>query len=150
MLAVVSSPARSIVIALAAAHLIARSAGMLIESRRARLESLASRTVLRKPHELVRDRYRLLDELEARATRSVRGRITLDRAKVSAAAAGLSALSPLDVLSRGYSVTLDQTGEAVSDVNKLASGDVITTRLDNGTVDSIVRSVSHESDDPLN
>ena len=119
---------------------------MLIESRRGRLDAIASRTAFRKPHELIRERYRLLDEFDARATRAMRSRVSLDRAKIAGAAAGLSALSPLDVLTRGYSVTLDQTGRAVSDINLVRSGDVITTRIQNGTLESVVSSISSEND----
>ena len=43
-----------------------RCAWMMLESRRDRLESLGSRTVLRKPHQMIHDRDRLLDEFDAR------------------------------------------------------------------------------------
>ncbi len=75
-----------------------RCAWMMLESRRDRLESLGSRTVLRKPHQMIHDRDRLLDEFDARGRRAMFAKLALGRAKMATAAASLSALSPLDVL----------------------------------------------------
>ena len=41
----------------------------------------------------------------------------------------LDALSPLKVLSRGYSVVTDQTGTIVRDADTLAPGDVVSIRM---------------------
>lgn len=117
-----------------------------MRSRRSVLESLASRTVLRKPHELVFVRSRRLDELDARARRAMMGKLQLGKARVAQASATLSALSPLDVLSRGYSVTVDSNRTAVSKCEDVAIGDEITTRLIDGEIQSTVQSVKFHED----
>ena len=48
------------------------------------------------------------------------------------------ALDPTLLLRRGYSITLRQ-GRAVRDAASLRSGDEIETRLENGTIKSIVK-----------
>ena len=50
----------------------------------------------------------------------------------------LELLSPYSVLSRGYSLTLDEAGAVVRDAAALKPGDALTTRLASGTVRSIV------------
>jgi exodeoxyribonuclease VII large subunit len=110
-----------------------------IESRRAGLESLQSRSVLRKPHELIHSRFRLLDELDARARRATYAKVKLGRAALATAAASLSALSPLDVLTRGYSVTLDAGGGAIDNADSVKAGDLIRTKLHRGEIESVVR-----------
>jgi exodeoxyribonuclease VII large subunit len=87
---------------------------------------------------MIHDRYRLLDELDARGRRAMLAGLALGRAKMATAAASLSALSPLDVLTRGYSVTLDQNGNAISRSESVQPGDSIRTRLHRGEIQSVV------------
>jgi exodeoxyribonuclease VII large subunit len=56
--------------------------------------------------------------------------------------ASLSALSPLDVLTRGYSVTLDQQGQAITSTEEVQLGDRIVTRLKGGHIESIVDQIA--------
>ncbi len=112
----------------------------LIAHRRRHIESIESRTIIRKPHEIIQSRFRILDELEGRAGRAVRGKLRLARAHLATTAASLSALSPLNVLARGYSVTLDGNGRAITDAKRVQAGEVIRTRLKEGEIQSVVRS----------
>ena len=54
------------------------------------------------------------------------------------AAAKLKAYSPYGVLERGYSLTTAADGSVIRDAKKLKKGDVLTTRLAKGTVESEV------------
>ena len=56
------------------------------------------------------------------------------------AAASLEALSPLKVLSRGYTVT-SMNGKTVSDPSVLREGDTLETRFAHGIVHSAVTDV---------
>lgn len=115
-----------------------RSIRNAIDRRRDQIESLESRSMLRRPHEMVRMRSRLLDELDARARKLMFAHIKLDQARLGKAAATLSALSPLNVLTRGYSVTFDPSGNAIQQADKVAVGDRIRTRVQHGEIESIV------------
>ncbi len=119
-----------------------RQATVMMDNRRARLDSISSRTVLRKPHELVLNRTRSLDDLDARARRAMFSKIRLGRAQLSSSAASLSALSPLQVLTRGYSVTLSQEGEAIRSANQVEKGERLRTRLDQGEIWSVVDEIT--------
>jgi exodeoxyribonuclease VII large subunit len=119
-----------------------RSMRSAIEARRSRLESLESRSSFRKPHEVIHLRFRKLDELDARARRAMFSKIQLGHARLATAAASLSALSPLNVLARGYSVTLDAAGRAIEDADQVQPGDRVRTRLHRGEIESEVRKTS--------
>jgi exodeoxyribonuclease VII large subunit len=115
----------------------------LIEYHRQTLTAIESRSILRKPHEIVQLRSRRLDELDARARRAMVSKLQLARAGMATTAASLSALSPLSVLARGYSVTMDARGGAVTASSDVKTGDRIRTKLNHGELESVVSSVRH-------
>ena len=119
-----------------------RSVRGAIESRRSRLDAVGSRSTLRKPHEIIHLRSRLLDELDARGRRAMLGKLKLGRAGLATSAASLSALSPLNVLTRGYSVTLDANGRAIDNADSVKAGDTIRTKLNQGEIESVVSKTS--------
>jgi exodeoxyribonuclease VII large subunit len=47
-------------------------------------------------------------------------------------------LSPLAVLARGYAVIFDDKGEVVRDATDVESGEVLRSRVANGTITSTV------------
>ena len=53
----------------------------------------------------------------------------------------LESLSPLSVLHRGYSVTLDKKGNSLRSVTDVHAGDELQVRLDDGTLQTKVTSV---------
>lgn len=57
---------------------------------------------------------------------------------VARTAASLHALSPLQVLSRGFSLTQTASGDVLRDADQVAAGELLTTRLANGVVHSTV------------
>ncbi len=118
-----------------------RSIQMAMQDRRARLEALAERTVMRRPHEMVHLRWRRLDELDLRARRAMFAKLEMGRANLATAAAALSALSPLDVLTRGYSVTMDPNDQAITDARAVDVGDVLRTKLFRGEIESVVQRI---------
>lgn len=123
-----------------------RQATQMLESRRIRLESIATRTVLKRPHDIIHDRSRVLDDLDARARRAIFAKIKLGRAQLASSAAALSALSPLQVLTRGYSVTLTDAGKAIQDVSQVQPGQAIRTRLHRGEIWSVIERLEKEKD----
>lgn len=99
----------------------------------ARLENLGRRRVFRRPLEMVFERARRVDELEARQTRAMANLLKTARGRLDATAAQLDSLSPLAVLGRGYSITERlPSGEVVRDASALAPGERIRTRLASG------------------
>lgn len=112
-----------------------------IEAERRQLQAISQRPIIRKPLEFVHRRSRELDELDARLDRAVSNRLRLGRQQLQGYAATLSALSPLGVLSRGYSITSDSQGAPITDASLLKVGDQVTTRLKQGEFESTVQAV---------
>ncbi|NNE00422.1 MAG: exodeoxyribonuclease VII large subunit [Pirellulaceae bacterium] len=116
----------------------------LIHRRQQQLDSLSLRPILSKPHAFIQLRSRELDDLDARARRAIWARVQLNRAKLSTVAASLSALSPLNVLTRGYSVTSDANGQTIDRADQVSVGDKLHTQVHNGRIESTVDRVSPE------
>lgn len=114
---------------------------------RQRLAGLASRRAFRLPLERVRESERRLDEFDQRLATA--GQRLLDRRRDSlvAIAGRLKALSPLNVLTRGYSLTQTAAGDVLRDAAVLRVGDTITTKLSRGSVSSIVTATELPADD---
>ena len=82
------------------------------------------------------------DELSRALGLAVTSLLVRRRETVSRLAAVLDAMSPMQVLGRGYSITIRQsTGRAVRDPGELAPGEDIRTLLAHGEMVSVVRSV---------
>jgi exodeoxyribonuclease VII large subunit len=109
---------------------------------RQRLEALAGRRVLRKPFDRLHDLGRQLDQWETRANRVVRHRLAQARQQAAALAARLESLSPLGVLSRGYSLTtrLDD-GRLIDSAAELTVGQQIKSRFARGEAISRVEQI---------
>jgi exodeoxyribonuclease VII large subunit len=91
----------------------------------------------------VRDARALLNRLAERAREFAKRDLVSRRHRVARLAASLEALSPLAVLSRGFSLTLDADGKSVVRTwANVEPGDLILTRLADGQLTSRVVSAS--------
>jgi exodeoxyribonuclease VII large subunit len=122
-------------------QLRARLFGRLDLAKR-KLEDLAKRRVFRLPMERVQETSRMVDELAGRLQRAIRLVQERGRQRVAAAAARLEALSPLNVLGRGYSLTRRATDLAVvRNVQEIKPGELLVTYLQHGRVRSRVEDI---------
>lgn len=124
-------------------RLQSRMHSQLSDSRQ-RIESLANRRVLLHPEEYVRMWSRRVDEIQVRAKRAIAQRLNQQRDQLGATTAQLESLSPLSVLSRGYTVTT-KDGQALQSTKDVAVGDTVTTRLHRGSVQSRIEKISEET-----
>jgi exodeoxyribonuclease VII large subunit len=109
---------------------------------RQRLEDLASRRCFRQPVQRLREEEQRLDEWRERLGRAAMRSVEQKRQALGALAARLEALSPLNVLGRGYSLTRKTDEPALlRDARRVQPGDVIETRLHQGRVLSRVEQV---------
>lgn len=111
-----------------------------VQRARHRLDAVATRQVVTSPHRLIHDRARVLDEWDHRGRSAMIQRLEASRSRLTTLAASTSALSPLNVLARGYSVTQTDDGRVVRDAETVQRGDVLRTRVQNGEVKSVVES----------
>ncbi len=102
---------------------------------RQRLEYLAMRRCFRVPLDRVRDEERRVDDWSERLKRAMQQRIDRARQRLEAQTARLETLSPLNVLSRGYSLTRKEGETALPPRCRIAynwrsSSDTRATRSD--------------------
>ena len=83
-----------------------------------------------------------IQQLEYRLAENVRSRLSATRERFGNAVTHLEAVSPLSTLARGYSVSTATDGKVLKKVTQVKAGDVMTTRLEDGWVESEVKSIT--------
>jgi exodeoxyribonuclease VII large subunit len=121
-----------------------------MEQARETLTRVAHHRALAEPAQRLRRIAQDLDQWEERAMLALSRRVERSRERLARVAAHLDAVSPLAVLSRGYSITFrDEAGrdgrrEALRGVEGVAAGDRIVSRLASGSLVSEVVDVRPE------
>jgi exodeoxyribonuclease VII large subunit len=113
---------------------------------RQRLDSLAERRAFRLPLDRIRDQERRLDDWSERLRRGIRQRLDHCQEKAAAAAGRLESVSPLNVLSRGYSLTQAEDGSVIRDAARVRPGDRVVTRLHRGRIVARVEAMEFDPD----
>jgi exodeoxyribonuclease VII large subunit len=112
-----------------------------VRDLRARLAQVAQARVLRKPWDIVHARRQLLDEKLDRFNRAGTVLLNEKTGALKLLSAKLESLSPLAVLSRGYSVTVNETGAVIKTAGQVKIGDRIETRLNEGRLVSAITEI---------
>ncbi len=103
---------------------------------------VALRHMLKSPQDRMLEKQQLLDEINAALMQNMRHYLNITREKTGSLIYRLEALSPLAVLSRGYSLSmLMPEGQVLKDSAGLNRGDKIKTVLDKGAIISLVEEV---------
>ncbi len=120
--------------------------GAFIESRKQLLEGLRSSYAFRQPLLLIDDFSQRLDEQMRQLLNYLKAIVNHKAQSFYALAGKLNALSPLAILERGYSISLNAQGQPVREATQVKTGETLRTRLWKGTVEStITRIVKEES-----
>ncbi|CAM7378586.1 exodeoxyribonuclease VII large subunit [Citrobacter sedlakii] len=82
-----------------------------------------------------------VQQLEYRLADTIRARLSLTRERFGNAVTHLEAVSPLSTLARGYSVTSSADGNVLKHTKQVKAGDLLTTRVTDGWVESEVKAV---------
>ncbi|REJ86333.1 MAG: exodeoxyribonuclease VII large subunit [Planctomycetota bacterium] len=113
---------------------------------RSRLDSLSTRRVFARPVERIHQLGERLDDVESRLQTAIRRRCESSRARWETLSTALDALSPLNVLRRGYSLTTrSDTGEIVREAGDVEAGETVITRVSRGRFTSRVASTEEET-----
>ena len=145
---------------------MAQSLGRRLKLSRQQLELRRSARVLRSPMEYLEDRKLQLDSATERLARSMSLRCGLARTELlrrqerlpgawrtalntrqktaGTLTARLDAMSPLKVLSRGYSVTENTDGRIIRSAEELQPGEIIRIRLSRGAAEATVDHIMEE------
>ncbi len=110
-----------------------------LQRNRLRVNVAASRL---RSHDLRRVLSGMRREVESAASRLASAahlRIGQQRARFDQASGSLNALSPLNILERGYAIVFDAAGKVIKDAAQVAAGDEISARVARGTLLATVK-----------
>lgn len=114
---------------------------------RTMLDALASRRIFTRPMQAVQELAARVDELDVALRRCIARRMSRLHENADRLAGSLHALSPFNVLKRGYSITLrSDTGEVIRQADQLHAGQSISTLVERGRVTSRVEIIDPEFD----
>lgn len=115
--------------------------GRQIKSARQHLNILSSSPALQSPDAYLQQRYKNLELLQNRLTSAQNQCISRNSQRFIALTAKLDAMSPLKVLSRGYSMAQTGEGTVISSVSQVQCGDQIDISFSDGKVAATVTDV---------
>ena len=113
-----------------------------LDACRGIVNAYASRRVLKDASEFLNLRRMDLDLLREKLLSSQTKILSIKKHRFSVLTASLDALSPLKVLTRGYTAAFDGNGKVVRSVSDLAAGDTVDLLLADGRAGCTVNTVS--------
>tara|TARA_R110001592_G_scaffold67058_1_gene205811 strand:- start:2068 stop:3453 length:1386 start_codon:yes stop_codon:yes gene_type:complete len=102
------------------------------------VQELQRRLHTRSPVHTLQQQSDRLDSTLQRLHRGVLQRLASQKAQLAQLARSLDGVSPLNTLQRGYSISFDAAGHVVRDLQSVQVGDILTTRLTDGSISSVV------------
>ncbi|MBQ5389579.1 MAG: exodeoxyribonuclease VII large subunit, partial [Clostridia bacterium] len=112
-----------------------------IESSRQVLDFYRTQGVFAHPERMFEERKMRLLLLGQRLEGSITRKVTEERHRLSERTAKLEALSPLSILSRGYSVASGESGKVISSVEDATVGEHFSLRVKDGSIRATVDNV---------
>ena len=112
-----------------------------IKTLRRSLDTLASCPQMQSQMRLIDDRRMAILNLDREMENQILRLMERKKSALLQGAARLDALSPLAVMSRGYSALFNEKGEAVNQYNQLAKGDRVKIRLSDGRAEAEILEV---------
>lgn len=129
-------------------------------------KNLVSKKIFRDPYEILNSRQMLLADTESRIVNRMKHRVSSEREKLlrlpdiyrlqkkflvqkkhdlELLTQNLNNLSPLNIMSRGYSIVLDKNKSLIKSVEKINKGDIVEIRFADGTAAAVINSVKKEN-----
>ena len=121
-----------------------RSMERQAEKRRYHLEQYRLRLQLHHPkHQLLEQQQRLVD-LGDRMQELILQNVQMNRHRLALLSGRLSALSPLDKISRGFGYISGRDGTKIESVSQVKPGEELSVRLSDGIIKTRILEIEHE------
>ena len=117
-----------------------RYSQFMLDFRFSQLATNNAKLNAQNPALLLKQNRQSAQFLNSRLQQLMLNSLTQKKSLLSNAARTLNAISPLQTLERGYSITLNDKGVAIVSAGQVKSGDTIKTRLQHGQIISQVES----------
>lgn len=112
-----------------------------LEMARFRVERLSARPVFRRPLSMLDSRRQGLDGIAQRARLAASANLERANRRLSLLAGKLQALSPLQVLARGYATVSGEDGKTLTGLSGIRKGERIHVRFHDGTLEARVEAL---------
>ena len=109
---------------------------LILENSSQRLERLKEARLFTKPYAIYEDKIAAVDELDFDMKEALKRLVALKEENLKSATHKLALISPLNVLSRGYSIVKDKEGKILKDASEAREGDLINVMLSQGSLDA--------------
>ncbi len=117
-----------------------RQSQIILAQRKNELSVIQVKLNAQSPQTLLTQNHQTLRFLKTRLQQTTINLIAQKKAQLGNAARTLNAISPLQTLERGYSITLNNKDKAITSIKQVKASDTIKTRLQDGLVISHVES----------
>ena len=117
-----------------------------VKMYREKLSRLAQSRALTDPRNFIDDRRVATDMLEARLYDKIRLALDGKKSSLAATCAKLDALSPMSVISRGYSAVFNEKNELIKSVAQTKTGDTVSFMLTDGKISAEVKKIERTSE----
>ena len=111
-----------------------------------KLSGLAARLAALSPEEKIKRENEVLVSLRTRLGLGIGNSLRQKEEQLAKAASALEAMSPLAVLTRGYSITRDEHEDIVRSVGELLPGALIETILPDGSFLSVIQQIKRKAE----
>lgn len=115
-----------------------------IRSAKTYLKALSAGSVLKGPTAYIENRKQTLKLLENRMLSGYNRQLSVKKQKFLMHTSKLDAMSPLTVLSRGYSMAQSEKGEVISSCSQVKPNDSITITVSDGVIHAVVKEQDYE------
>ena len=124
---------------------IAGNLSRQLKAARQHLNALACASVLQDPGAYIAQQRKNTEFLKNRLVAAQNQSVAQKRQRYIAAVSKLDAMSPLKVLTRGYSVTQTESGEIVRSAGQVKAGDRVRIRVSDGSMTAEILDQQEES-----
>ena len=118
----------------------------MLAIHKSKLATARAKLEAQNPTVLLEKKQQSAFYLTTRLQQATSNNLAQKTAQLSNVARTLNAVSPLQTMERGYSITLDSRGKAVTSITHIRQGDTIETRLLSGRIISQVKSCIKSDD----
>lgn len=112
-----------------------------LKSARKHLQMLSASPAMESPYEYIHQRRKNLSLLQKRLLSAQEKQVFRSRQRFVGLTAKLDAMSPLKVLSRGYSMTTDPAGSVIRSVKQIKTDDPVQVALSDGVMYATVNDI---------
>ena len=106
--------------------------------KREALKNISQKNVMKSPQSFFAERRLNLDFLAEKLAGNTNRSILKSKERFAKSVASLDAMSPLKVLSRGYSIATAENGKVIKRVSDAVSGEKVILRVEDGNINCTV------------